>query len=298
MILPHVGIPALAGVFVWETRMRWRLVLLAALLLLVDVLAGGVHTAVAYVTNVLPAHTVSEIGGVNQYGLTWVLYALGASDALAIHAGEASFVLMLAAGLIIAGALARRSGDSAYLVLLPPAFAVFGGSFMHYTEIIVALGAAALIAVRATLRARTLFATALLLLSMPWLSIMGQPFLIFVFAIACAAIAALVCNYDARTTLRYAFGAVLVTAAILVVAFSYGPALPHAPGGSELNPALAHASWAQFVGATRSSTGVVWWIGKAPTWIGLALLTIGCAYAVAKEDLVTSVAVEQAPVVP
>jgi hypothetical protein len=297
MILPHVGIPALLGLFVWEAGMRWRLVLLAAFLSAIDILPGGVHTAIAYIANVLPAHTLSEIGGVNQYGLTWVLHALGARDAIAIHAGEASFVVMLIAGVLAAGALSRQSGDRAYLPLIPPAFAVFGGSFMHYTEIIVALGAATLLAVRATPRLRTMFSCALLLLAMPWLSIMGQPFLIFVFAIACAAIALWICDYDARTTLRLAFAGVFIAAAIDVVAFSYGPALPHVPGSASVNPALAQASWAQFVGASRSSSGIAWWIGKAPTWIGLALLTFGCLYAVAKEDFVAPVAIEQAPVV-
>jgi TRAP-type mannitol/chloroaromatic compound transport system permease small subunit len=60
---------------------------------------------------------------------------------------------------------------------------------------------------------------------------------------------------------------------------------------------LAQASWAQFVSASRSSGGIVWWIAKAPTWIGLALLAIGCVRAVVKEDLVAPVTVEHAPVV-
>jgi hypothetical protein len=270
--------------------------LLAIVLCVIDVLAGGAHAAVAYVTSILPAHTLSEIGGVTQYGLTWVLHAAGAAELIAVRAGELSYVLMLVIGVVIAGALARRSGDAAYVVLIPPAFAVFGGSFMHYTEIIVALGAAAVLSVRATPRVRILFAGALLLLAMPWLSMFGQPFLLFIFAIASAAIAVLVCVFDARTTLRFTLAIVVLAAAIEIVALRYGPALPHGAVSSALNPALAQASWAQFVGTTRSSSGIVWWIAKAPTWIGLALLTIGCAYAVAKEDLVTPVAVEQAPV--
>jgi hypothetical protein len=297
MILPHVGLPSMLGIFVWQSRMRLPIVVLAVILGALDIVAGGPHTALRYVTSVLPAHTLSEIGGVTQYGLTWVLHGAGAGDALAVRAGEASYVAMLIVGVIVAGALARRSRDIAYAVLVPPAFAVFGGSFMHYTEIIAALGAAAMLAVRATQRARVFFACALILLALPWLSIMGQPLLAFLFAIATAAIISLVCRMESRTALRFALGAVILAAAIEVMANRFGPALPHGNASAAFNPALAQASWAQFVSASRSSTGIVWWIAKAPTWIGLALLTIGCAYAVAKEDFVSPVAVEQAPVV-
>jgi hypothetical protein len=204
---------------------------------------------------------------------------------------------MLVAGTIVAGALARRNGDAAYAPLIPPAFAVFGGSFMHYTEIIVALGAAMLLAVRATSRARGLFSCALLLLALPWLWIFGQPVLIFVFAIASAAVAVLACRFQPAIALRSTLAVVVLAAAIEVVASRYGPALPHSAAASAFNPALAQASWAQFVSASRSSGGIVWWIAKAPTWIGLALLAIGCVRAVVKEDLVAPVTVEHAPVV-
>lgn len=278
MILPHVGIPALLGVFAWETRMRLRLAALALLLTLFDILAGGAHAAIAYVASVLPAHTLSELGGVNQYGLTWALYALGANAKFAVRAGEISFVGMTIAGVLASGPLAKRSSDGAYAVLVPPAFAVFGGSFMHYTEIIVALGAATLLAARTASRGRALFAGALLLLATPWLSILSQPALVVVFAITCAAIAVLVCEYEMQTALRIAACSVAVAATIFVVANHYGPAV-HASGVSAFNQSLAQASWAKFVGTMRSSAGIVWWIAKAPTWLGLALLTTACAYA-------------------
>lgn len=277
-IVPHVGIPALIGIFVWEARMRWRIAAIAVAFGLLDVFAGGAQAAIAYVTNVLPAHTLSEIAGVNQYGLTWALYASGVSGTVAVRAGEVSFAAMLLAGVIAAGALVRRSGDNAYAALIPPAFAVFGGSFMHYTEIIVALGAATLLCVRVTDRRRGLFAAALLLLALPWLSILGQPQIIAAFPLAGAAIAWMVCGFDARIALRFALGTLAICGVILICANHYGPAL-HAPGALTLDDSLAQASWAKFVGAVRSSAGAVWWIAKAPTWLGLALLTTACGYA-------------------
>ena len=296
MLIPHVGIPAVAGAFVWQSRMRLRLVLLAAVLIVLDILAGGVHTAVAYVTDVLPAHTLSEIGRVSQYSFTWMLHAGGVRDVPAVRAGELSYIAMLAAGVYAAGALSRRSMDSAYIVLVPPAFAVFGGSFIHYTEIIVALAAASLLAVRAAFPIRAVFAAAVFLIAMPWISVIAQPYLVIVFAVATFAIAVLLLNFDGRTALRISLAAVLVTGAILISANIYGPGIPQTAGAA-LNPNLAQSSWAQYMGGAHSSAGVIYWIGKAPTWLGLALLTIGCVYAAVKEDLVAPVTIEQVPVV-
>jgi len=42
--------------------------------------------------------------------------------------------------------------------------------------------------------------------------------------------------------------------------------LPH------LDPALAHSSWARFMRLQNASGGVIWWIAKAPTWLGLLVM--------------------------
>lgn len=280
-ILPHLAAPALLGVFLLREQMRVRLIVLVLILGVLDVLAGGWHSAIAYFTAVLPAHTISEVGSTSQYGLTWALHAFGVSDRVAIVLGEGSYIVMAIVGVAIAGAFVRRSGDTAFAALIPPAFAVFGGAFMHYTEIMVAIPAALLVLTRASGLLRSIMLAAIILLAFPWAWALSQPQLIVAFAITGAAIAQLAGGTDFRIGLRVALGCALVSAIIVEIGFHFGTGLTGAHIATHLDPTLAQASWAQYVRSQRASTGIVWWFAKAPTWIGLALLSLGCLSAVA-----------------
>lgn len=294
-IIPHVGVPALLGVFLWQREMRVRLAIVAAVLTACDIAAAGMHSAVQYFTLVLPAHALSEVGSTSQYGLTWMLHALGASDAAAIKFGELSFACMLAAGIATAGVLVRRTQDAAYAALVPAAFVVLGGSFMHYTEIMLALPAAALLLRQTHGTLRAVFAAALLLIALPWAWALSQPILVVAFAAFGAAIASRACGLRAQTALRIALGCALLGTAVVAAGSHFGTGLAHGVS-AHVDGSLAQASWAQYVRTQRSSIGPVWWIAKAPTWIGLALLTLGGVYLAAQKDLVTPVAIEQTPV--
>lgn len=299
LILPHVALPALIGVFLFVPQMRTRLVVLGAALVALDVLCGGPAVALAYVRDVLPAHARSEIGSTAQYGMTWILHGLRASDSAAIAGGELSYAVMTLLGLIAARFLVLRRGDPAYAALIPPAFAVLGGTFMHYTQIMTAIPAALLLfETTANPRARALFAAAILLLVVPWAWALGQPVLIFVYALVCAVVSARMLGWSASAPLRTAFAAVVLTGAILFAGYSFGPGLATHVHAIAPQGGLAQASWEQFVRSQRASTSIVWWIAKAPTWIGLLLLALGCAYVLAKEDFVAPVVVEQVPVAP
>lgn len=297
-ILPHVALPVLLGVFLFVPQMRTRLVLLACALALLDVICGGPALALAYLRDVLPAHARSEIGSTAQYGMTWILHGLGASDRLAIAGGEVSYAVMTLLGLIAARALTARRHDRAYAPLIPPAFAVLGGTFMHYTQIMIAIPAALLLFQQSGERARTIVAAALLLVVLPWAWALGQPVLIVVYAIVSGMLAAAVLRWSSSAALRTALGAALLTGGILFAGYHFGSGLNTHVHAITLQGGLAQSSWEQFVRSQRSSTGAVWWIAKAPTWIGLLLLALGCAYVLAKEDLVPLVAIEQVPVSP
>ena len=294
-LIPHVGVPALAGVFLWQRAMRARLALVAAILLLCDLAVGGVPGALQYFTLVLPAHALSEVGSTSQYGLTWMLRALGANDATAIKAGEISFAGMFVAGIAAAGALVRRTRDVAYAALIPPAFVVLGGSFMHYTEIMLALPAAALLLANARGAMRIVFAAALLLVAFPWAWALSQPFLVLAFAGFGAAIAARACGLGTQGALRVALGCALLASVIVAAGAHFGTGLAHAVS-SHVDGTLAQASWAHYVRSQRSGSGPVWWIAKAPTWIGLALLALGSVYLAVQKDFVPAVVIEQTPI--
>ncbi len=295
-ILPHVALPALLGAFLFVPRMRKPLAVLACAAIALDLLCGGPATALEYLRDVLPAHARSEIGSTAQFGMTWMLHGLHFSDSAAIAGGEISYVLMTALGLAAAGVLVKRSGDDAYAALVPPAFAVLGGTFMHYTQIMAAIPAVVLLVLQQTGRARFVFGAALLLLAFPWVWLMGEPTLLIPYAIVAAAIAVEVLECGDSAALRISLCSVLLSGAVLVAAYRFGPGISPHVHAVVARGALAQSSWAQFVRSERSSTGIAWWIGKAPTWIGLLLLTCGCANAVATKNLEAPVVIEQVPV--
>ncbi len=297
-VTPHVALPALAAIFVLIRPMRLRVAALCAALLVLDAAAGGVHAAYSYVMLVLPAHALSEIGSSAQYGVTWMLHGLGATDRAAIAAGEASYAGMLILGLAAAWGLYARRPDSAYPALIPPAFVVFGGTFIHYAQIMIAIPAALVLLHGTRGRARWVLGAAVLLLAFPWLRALGEPALIAAYAATSALLARALLDWDAAASLRAALASTLLTGLLLAAGYHFGADLPahvHALGAQH---GLAQSSWTQFVRTRLSSTGIVWWIAKAPTWLGLAVLTLSCAYGLAKENLVAAAAVEQVPVAP
>jgi len=298
MILPHVGLPAMLGVFLFVPAMRARVLAVAIVLAVLDAVAGGPAVAIEYLATVLPAHAGAEIGSTAQYGLTWMLHGLGASDRVALAGGNASYALMVILGLLAARSAFARTRDIAYCALLAPAFAVFGGTFIHYTQIMIAIPVALLLWSNARGTSRTIFAAAALLLAFPWAWILGQPALIAVYAIVCALFVRAVLDWDGTIALRVAFGSVLLTAVVLVAGYHFGSGLSTHVHGVNIQPGLAQSAWGEYIRAQRASTGPAWWIAKAPTWLGLAFLTLGCAYVLTKKDLVAGVPVEQVPVTP
>ena len=295
-VLPHVVAPAFIALFLWERRARLPLVLGAAVLIALDLAIGGPSRAVSYFTSVLPAHAQSEIGYVTQYGLTWLLHAAGLPNRVALLCGNLSYVLMAALGIALGGALARRFAEPAFLVATPAGFAVIGGPFMHYSEITLALQLLVLLAARLRGGALTLAGLALLLVALPWQWVIQAP-LIVAFVLAAYAIAVLFLQLGSAIALRTALGAAAYCAVIVIVAAKFGAQIATvAP--AHLDPRLAQASWAEYIRTNSSSGGLVWIVAKLPTWIGLVLSALSCAYAVAKKDFVARVAVEQAPVGP
>ncbi|MBD5632971.1 MAG: DUF2029 domain-containing protein, partial [Candidatus Eremiobacteraeota bacterium] len=115
MLEPHMGLAVLLGLVVLERRARVPVALGVAALAALSLAAGGFSLNVAYLSQVLPAHARSEVANFNaQYSLTALLYARGAASDTALRAGEASYLAMLAFGLILAARLRRSFGDDAF----------------------------------------------------------------------------------------------------------------------------------------------------------------------------------------
>ncbi len=297
-LLPHVALPVFLALFIWNRAARLPVAVLCAALAAIDLTIGGPQLAISYFTRVLPNHAASEIGFVTQYSMTWFAQGLGAPDRVALAAGNLSYLVSVVLGVWLAGAAARKFADPAFLLLIPAALAVTFGSFIHYSEITLAFPAALLLLTRTRGVAQNFAAAALVLVALPWQSIVTQPALVIPVVAGTIAIGLLVLRGSAQSSLRLGLGAALFCSLVVVVAWHLGPQTsPHATQAS-FDPLLAEASWARHISDETSSAGLVWWIPKLPTWIGLVSLALGGACALARKNDVSGIAVEHAPAGP
>jgi hypothetical protein len=138
LLQPQFGIPVMIAAFVFLPRARLVVLYITVLLALCSVAAVGVRGTVEYLS-VLPIHARAELNNPHQYSLTWVVHAIGGSASIALAAGTISYVIAVTASwllLYFARDAAIRSGA---IFLLPAAFAMFGGTFVHHYQISVAL---------------------------------------------------------------------------------------------------------------------------------------------------------------
>lgn len=266
-VLPQIGVPALVACAIFVPAMRLRVVAAAVVLGVLD-LAGSSGAALSYLFAVLPAHARAEIASSVQYGVTWMLHAAHASDSAALAAGSVSYAASVFVGIAAARAASTRIGDDAGYALVPSAFAVFGGTFVHYAHIMCAIPAALLLAVRLTGWRKIACAAAALLLMVPWLWLLAQPLLLPVLAAACALCASALLDCTPRHALRIALAVVALAGVVLLAGAHFG---------AGATSALVQHTWSGYINAERSASGPAWWIAKAPTWIGLLLLLVPSA---------------------
>lgn len=296
-LLPHVLLPVFAAAFIFAPRIRLPLIACGAMLAALDLALTGPAAAIEYFTRVLPAHAQSEIGYIAQYGLTWILHGIGLNDRAALLTADASYAAVCTAGVAAAALFARKTRDGAALALLPAAFAVIGGPFMHYSEITLAFPGILLVYSRTEETVKSLAAAAIVLLAVPWQWIVGEPQLALPVALLAAFAVTYALGMGREAALRAALGTLVYSAALLFVATAAGPQVApmHA---AHVASDLAQASWTAYIRAQGASAGVVWWIAKLPTWTGLLLLGACGCYAAAHKDFVAARIVERVPARP
>jgi hypothetical protein len=253
MIEPHVALPAFIATALFVPAMRRPLVVSAGFLMALSLAAVGPAVCLEYGARVLPLHARSEVVNYGaQYSLTSLLWAFGVDKELALRIGEFSYAFFAIGGLALAHRLARHCSDEALLVLMPPAFVLIAGVFMHVQQMVVALPFAMLLSryVRGSRGARTAIFVAIVSLAIPWEPISELPFI-------------------ADRLPR--------TAASTIVVLP-----PQRP------EELAELPWTHFIEAVVARYGHSVWadtIIKLPTWIGLALV-LGVAFGVANNRAV------------
>jgi hypothetical protein len=220
---------------------------------------------------VLPAHALSEVSRDNQYSLSTVVAAFGVPDSAAVLVGTVSYVLMIALGVVVAVRLTYRYGDPAFALLVPPAFILLGGSFVHTEVIAAAVPAALLLFTRAQAYRGWLFVV-LMLLVVPWmLATSVALFLAPLFPVAYLAYT--LGRRDGAFTLAAALVSFVVIVALFALQAMPGHAVVVSHVRPPIDPRLAEASWRQFVLSDVTNRPIMWLL-RLPTWAGLVALAI------------------------
>lgn len=288
---PHLGLPVCLALFVLAPATRPWIAAGAAALGALSIATIGVPQNLEYFQTVLPLHALSEIGSDAQLSLSVILYYAGLSGMAAIRIGTIAYAALALIGIAGAGALASRYQNGAFIVALPAALALAGGSFMHVTDLPAAFPLAFLI-YRHLRPYRTAIAIAVVLLAIPWWHL---ALLLHQHMYGMAPIAAVVAFYIAWELLEHRAPAALLAGALAFVAlvginhwYVQSSEQYHrnaAPVRVTIDRRYPEASWA-WSNARFISTGLpASWALRIPSWGGL-LLVIGSGVLAARRSAV------------
>ncbi|HEX3465293.1 MAG TPA: hypothetical protein VHS78_14695 [Candidatus Elarobacter sp.] len=271
MLEPHIGVFVVASVALFAPRTRVAVLVSAAALALAAFAEGGTRWLTTFPAE-LRLQALAEAHDDAQYSLTAALAWLGVPVQYALLAGSVSTLLAFVLSLVLSRAVARVSTPAA-LAVLPPACAVVAGSYIHITQIGLAVPAAFLLArySRTDAVATRLAVAGLVLLAVPWPHVAAEK---PVTAAALLVIAVLL-RYAGAS---YAHIAAAVAACWIVLwplqnslpPALARPVLPRAAPG-----ALASTVWIEVAPQINRDSPRTYVI-KLPTWLGLAA-TIGAA---------------------
>jgi hypothetical protein len=286
MVEPQIALPAALAFFIAYPAMRLRLAFGVALLGALAVVSGGWAQTLAFVTSVVPAHALAEVSRDNQYSLATIAAAAGVPDGTAVLIGSLSYVTMIAAGVLVAMRLARRYDEPAFVLLVPPAFSLLGGSFVHTAEIAAAVPAALLLFARASDYRGWLLAS-LVVLAVPWMNATSLALFLAPF-FPVAYLVYVLWHRDRTLALGSALASCAVIAGLFhLAATSAGGSPAHAHAYPPIDPRLAEASWRSFV-LNASTNNPVMWLLRLPTWLGLLLLAVPALLLASKHHVALS----------
>jgi hypothetical protein len=272
---PHIALPVIVAMVLALPRTRLPIVGFIVVLGCIGVAAVGITTSISYVRDVLPAHALANAYEW-QFSLTSILTSVGVDGPAAVRWGEAMYGGMVIAGLVVARRMWRSTGDRVALVLVPPAFAMFGGVHVHYQQLAIAFPALLWVYAHDP-RRRTLAATAVTLAMIPW-NIFGGSLMI--------GFTPLLVGWFARVTMGARRGLALVALAtviamsVLALALTgLGPRATHFVAHHDAPTALAEANWARFSRSELSRPSVLLQWLRVPVMLGLGMGLIAIARA-------------------
>lgn len=281
LLQPQFGLPVLAAMFVFIPRVRLTIAAIVLALLVCGLEALGTRGLLEYFS-VLPIHARSELNSPVQYSFTWLAHVLGADAHAALLAGSASSVALFIFCLFVLARSGEQASRTGAVVLLPAAFAVLGGTFIHTHQISVALLAAIILVQPATALFTPMLGAALL--TVPFASTQLSTFsaipslVLTVMAVWCVVFFPSHAS-GLRTAAKSATITGILVTALIVLFFIIRPA--HAAGANaSVSTSVYHADaiaslQAQQVNdaeAQQDRTPLSYYLLlKLPTWVGLAM---------------------------
>ena len=178
---------------------------------------------------------------------------------------------MATLGIFAALRLARRLNEPALIVVVPPAIALIGGSFVHTVEIAAAVPAALLLYLRAPAYRAWIFA-ALILLAVPWMAATSLTLLLAPI-VPVAYLTYVLWRRDRSAAFAAGVGAFMVILALFTLAAQPAHHTATVHVYPPIDPRLAEASWRALVLGNTTNRPVMWLL-RIPTWIGLVALAI------------------------
>jgi len=270
---PHLGLPVWLALFIARPRSRLILALCGAGLVLASVALLGAGENLEYVRYVLPAHALSEISNEEQYSLSYVAHAVGVGERTAGNLGAVSYLVMLGAGIVAGRVAAARTGAPALAVLVPPAFAVLGGPFVHVQQLTIAIPAALVLGATRFPGAK-FCGVAAFLLAVPWGALalldLNLPLLFGVTFVLARELLAL--SVSRAAFVSAASGGVALA---LLSSLRAHPVPVLGPIDPRDGFTLAEAGWRTFIEQDYRSNVVQNNLAKIPGWSGLLLVVLG-----------------------
>lgn len=266
MVEPHVALPVCIAVFIAVPRARLGLGGVAAAFVALT-LAFGLERNIEYLQSVLPAHEISDVADVGQFSLTVLAHVLGLADEAAARAGAVWYGIVAVAGIATAFALRARTANRVVIAFIPMAFAVFGGPYVHWQQVVGAIPAPLLL-LRLSPNRSPLLAASLIALAVPWMYVVGWGTLI---PGATAIAALLVWELFEPSAVRQTTIVIFIFVALLIMNRS----LAHQPSAGVFvahvrDSDWADLSWGAYVRARIPiGTGLFFWLHFV-TWAGLA----------------------------
>lgn len=292
---PHIGAGAWIAAMLFVPRVRAPLAIAGAVLIALSLLVRA-DALTEYVRDVLPLHALAELPRPSQYSAAWALYASGVSAGAALAAASAMYVVMCIVGVALGLALRARWREPAALIFAPVAACVFGGTFVHASQLALALPFAAMLALHEKHWPRVAGALACGVLSVPWLQGGSQQTVVLV---GVAVAAYVVLSLSASRTLALRTLCAAAAFAALLVAGAHAPRIAHAHAFpvAARGEAFASAAWGDYVWKEQSAVSIADWLGKLPSWLALLALIGGAAWSAANKEPEPAIGVGEIPAV-